>query len=393
MKFFLYRYFIAKTDYCIMAYLFDINNITSSLVEASASDMTQKGLSLVWTLVQKRTSVKSAPLIGDSHKNSSTCEEELQTFLSNFYSSRFWTEGDKKKAAEDISRWLSEGDITTPAFDETAELQINRFILYSSHSFYRYWTAIYKKKMEETASQCLSDEDETGCGTPIALPLWWTEEDTYEWHTYRSSSSSVYSYRYWQEQYINKMEEDCSQFYQRDIEKKKKRQTLAITEELFTLAVQQNGLALQCVNKQTERLCILAVQQNGLALQFVNDQFISDQAEELYGLISYCFALEHVKKIIEGICTAAVQQNGLALKYLLEKYPDEIWQQTNEICAIAVQQNGLALQYVMNQTEEICILAVQQNGLALKYVMEQTKEICTLAVQQNGLASKYLQPY
>ena len=147
-----------------------------------------------------------------------------------------------------------------------------------------------------------------------------------------------------------------------------------------TLAVQQNGLALQYVLKQTEELCKLAVQRNGLALKFVKEQTeeICKLAVQQYGM-----AIKFVKEQTEEICKLAVQQNGYALQFVKE--------QTEEICKLAIQQNVCALQFVKEQTDEICKLAVQQNGRALQLVKEQTEEICKLAVQQNGEALEFVE--
>ena len=85
------------------------------------------------------------------------------------------------------------------------------------------------------------------------------------------------------------------------------------TDEIYELAIQQNGLALRYVDNKTDEICKLAVQQNGFALQYIVDQ-------------------------------------------------------TDEICKLAVQQNGLALQYVETQTDEIYELAIQQNPEAIFWV-------------------------
>lgn len=130
--------------------------------------------------------------------------------------------------------------------------------------------------------------------------------------------------------------------------------------EICKMAVQQNGIALQFIEKQTEEICKLAVQQNGWALQYVISQ-------------------------TEEICKLAIQQQkGWVLQFVKE--------QTPELCKLTLPLNGLALEYVKEQTEELCKLAVQQKGWALKYVKEQTEEICKLAVLQHDYALHFVRP-
>ena len=62
-------------------------------------------------------------------------------------------------------------------------------------------------------------------------------------------------------------------------------------------AVEQDGYALQYVEKQTEAICLEAVKQNGYALQYVREQ-------------------------TEAICLAAVKQDGNALLYVKEQMFD-----------------------------------------------------------------------
>jgi len=112
--------------------------------------------------------------------------------------------------------------------------------------------------------------------------------------------------------------------------------------EICKLAVQQHGMALQYVKKQTEEICKLAVQQNGLAIQFVKEQ-------------------------TEELCKLAVQQNGESLYYVKE--------QTEELCKLAVQQNGWSLYYVKEQTEEICKLAIEQDGYALEFMKSEFRHL------------------
>jgi len=59
------------------------------------------------------------------------------------------------------------------------------------------------------------------------------------------------------------------------------------SEELCKLAVQNNGLDLEYVIKQTDDICKLAVQNNGMVLEYVKNQ-----TEEIYKLAKIYINLE-----------------------------------------------------------------------------------------------------
>ena len=61
--------------------------------------------------------------------------------------------------------------------------------------------------------------------------------------------------------------------------------------KIWLAAVQQNGLALQCVKKQTPEMCLVAVQQNG-------------------------YALHYVKKKTPEICFGSCSANGIGIGYV-----------------------------------------------------------------------------
>ena len=64
------------------------------------------------------------------------------------------------------------------------------------------------------------------------------------------------------------------------------------TDEICSLAVEQNGFALQYVIKQTDEICSLAVKSNGNAL---------------------CYVQNHT----DHICSLAIEQNSDAVKYCM----------------------------------------------------------------------------
>lgn len=104
--------------------------------------------------------------------------------------------------------------------------------------------------------------------------------------------------------------------------------------ELYKIAVQQNGLAVYYIKNPDENIQLLAVRQNGLVLH-------------------------HTQNSNEEIQLEAVKQNGLAIKYI-EK-PSE------DIQIMAVSQNGLALEYIKNASSNIQLLAILNNSDAIRY--------------------------
>lgn len=137
--------------------------------------------------------------------------------------------------------------------------------------------------------------------------------------------------------------------------------------------VRLNGLALGFILRYNEnyckKLCSIAVNQNGMALQFV-----------------------YKKNQTSDICIDAITQNPMALKFVLIT-------KTSQMKFLAIEQHelalqhGLALQHVFNKSNKIILTAVKQNGLALQYVpniQDQTLEICMAAVNQNKFSINYI---
>lgn len=186
------------------------------------------------------------------------------------------------------------------------------------------------------------------------------------------------------------------------------------TKELIELSVKQDGSVLSILDEteQTMEICTLALQQNGSALRFVINQpnglskFIPNEdggykIEQLksqpYSLCKVAVsqdgrALQFVEKenITVDLCKKAVIQNGWAILYISTNSVSK--EEYEEIGEIAVRQNGLVLPYVKNSTLEIKTLAIEQNGLALSYINsgERTPDLCLIAVKQNGLALQYV---
>ena len=155
-----------------------------------------------------------------------------------------------------------------------------------------------------------------------------------------------------------------------------------IPEEICMAAVQEYGLALQYVKKQSPEICMAAVQEHAIALLAVEEQ---TPEICMVAVMKNGLALQWVKKQSPEICMEAVQEDASALQYVEE--------QTPEICLAAVQRygHGWTLKYVKKQSPEICMAAVQNAGEALEYVEEQSPEICMAAVQQDESALQYVE--
>jgi hypothetical protein len=92
-----------------------------------------------------------------------------------------------------------------------------------------------------------------------------------------------------------------------------------ISDEIFEIAVKQNGLALKYIDydRQTDNIIELAVSQNGLALEYV-----------------------HYDKQTNKIIELAVINNGCALEYVQND------KMTIEIIELAIKNNPFVIQYI-----------------------------------------------
>ena len=138
--------------------------------------------------------------------------------------------------------------------------------------------------------------------------------------------------------------------YLQNIEK----QTVKICEE----AVRSFGYSIQYVKNQNESIALLAVAQDGLALQFVDKEFHT-----------------------ESVINRAIKQNPLSFKFAQLK--------TYDLCLKAVKLNGVNLEFVPEEyiDDNMIMTALSSNGWALKFVKEQTERYALEAVLQNTEAS------
>ena len=188
-----------------------------------------------------------------------------------------------------------------------------------------------------------------------------------------------------------------------------------ITKELCELAVQKNGLFLNCVpmKLRTQELCKLAVKENGAALGYTPEELKTSELCEI-AVQNNGSALRYVPKhlITQELCELAIKENGEALYYVPKEYetkelyelavkqngdvlsdvPDELI--TLELYELAVKQDGRALMHIPKElrTPNLCQLAVQQSRWALQYVPDKykTPELYKLAVRQDGYAIQYI---
>lgn len=93
-----------------------------------------------------------------------------------------------------------------------------------------------------------------------------------------------------------------------------------VADEIFEIAVKQNGLALKYVDydRQTDNIIELAVSQNGLALEYVHYDKQTDKIIELAVINNGC-ALEYVQndKITIKVLELAIKNNPFVIQYIL----------------------------------------------------------------------------
>ena len=93
-----------------------------------------------------------------------------------------------------------------------------------------------------------------------------------------------------------------------------------VADEIFEIAVKQNGLALKYVDydRQTDNIIELAVSQNGLALEYVHYDKQTDKIIELAVTNNGC-ALEYVQndKITIKVLELAIKNNPFVIQYIL----------------------------------------------------------------------------
>jgi len=127
-------------------------------------------------------------------------------------------------------------------------------------------------------------------------------------------------------------------------------------------------------------LAKLAVQQNGMAIECINDHMLdhNDRAKRVLQL--------------KELLRLAVQQNGMALAV------SPVSGHGSEITKLAVQQNGMALEFAESDKrddKDIVMEAVKEDGRALRYASDRLRddaEIVGLAVTENIEAIRHVSP-
>ena len=109
----------------------------------------------------------------------------------------------------------------------------------------------------------------------------------------------------------------------------------APTEAEQLTAVEQNGYAIQYIEKPSEQLQLVAVKQDGLSIV-------------------------DIKNPSEQVQLAAVKQDGLAIGLI--NNPSE------QVQLAAVRQNGFAIEDINNPSEQVQLAAVKQYRGSIKYI-------------------------
>lgn len=186
-------------------------------------------------------------------------------------------------------------------------------------------------------------------------------------------------------------------------------------EELYLIAVAQNGLALQFIKDQTFILCLIAVSRNGLALEFVQEQ---NEEICVAAVMQNPLALKYVKVQTMKICFAAtISENPSADRHMIESidykklislgnYSQEEYQSLFEfvstlrsppqyhcqfdqkLCSLSmILQHPEFIQYIKFKREELCLLAVAIDPFIIGYINDQTLLLALIACSRNSYSS------
>lgn len=122
------------------------------------------------------------------------------------------------------------------------------------------------------------------------------------------------------------------------------------TNNVYMNAVQKDGDNLRYVPSelQTYEMCLIAVRNNGLSIQYVD-------------------------KVTDEMQYEAVKNNGMALRYIKNRTP--------ELCWLAVKNTGCAIKHVPKeiQTEKLCIMALSENISQFDYIHNKTDILYRIA--------------
>jgi hypothetical protein len=148
------------------------------------------------------------------------------------------------------------------------------------------------------------------------------------------------------------------------------------TEEMFSIAIEQNGNNLQYIPKEliTKKLCDLAFKNKKSGLEYIPEKYITkkqclDAINKYPHFLSYIYHYSFKNDIYDTI----IKHRPSDIKYLLF---EDI---TPELCELAVKQNGLTLCHVPKhlKTQELCELAIINDSSAMAYVPDEHKPYIT----------------
>ena len=135
--------------------------------------------------------------------------------------------------------------------------------------------------------------------------------------------------------------------------------------EMYELSIFNNWICLASISNQTEDLCRYAVCVNPMALKYCN--ILTDEIKTL-AVFNNGLSLELLDKNEqnEHICIMAVKNNGIALRYVFD--------QTYKICKAAVKNRPRSIIYIKDTnfiTDEIINLIKDDEILAKNYYILQ----------------------
>jgi hypothetical protein len=171
--------------------------------------------------------------------------------------------------------------------------------------------------------------------------------------------------------------------------------------QLQTIAVQQNGYAIQYIKNPSEKVQLAAIQKDGMVIQYIENP---SEAVQLAAVQQNGYAIQYIENPSEAVQLAAVQQNGYAIQYIenpseavqLAAVKQYVWaiqyikNPTEAVQLAAVKQDIQTIEYIRNPKEAVQLAAVQLNSFAIRYIKNPSEAVQLAAVQKNGRAIQFI---
>lgn len=184
-------------------------------------------------------------------------------------------------------------------------------------------------------------------------------------------------------------------------------------EYLCTAAVEQDGLVLYYINKQTKDMCFVAVRQNGLALRYCKFQNVAIQTAAVLQNEEAIFYVDPVSEdfyiniLVEYPCywifikdtpnnrRRAIIKNSACIAFMSNV--DDMFikqcitdgragilrfmEHKFEILQFAINKEADNIMFIQNQTPELQLMAVQKDPKVIEFIRKPTSDALRLAIQ------------